>query len=145
MSKTFISIDIDAPVENVFGALANIETFPDRAEAIASVEFLSDQKRGVGTRFRETRIMNGRENVAELEVTEQIENERIRMVCDEGGTVWDTVFLTNRSGDRTRLEMTMDARPYKLMAKLTIPIVNLMIKKFIRQDMEEIKAWCEKR
>ena len=59
MSKTFISIDIDAPVETVFAALANIETFPDRAEAIASVEFLSDQKRGVGTRFRETRIMKG--------------------------------------------------------------------------------------
>jgi len=118
--------------------------FPERAEAIASVEFLTDQKSGVGTRFRETRIMKGRENVAELEVAEQVENERIRMVCDEGGTVWDTVFLFEPSGEGTRLEMTMDAWPHKLMAKLTIPIVNLMIKKFIQQDMEEIKAWCEK-
>ena len=80
MSQTFVSLDINAPVEAVFAALANIETFPDRAEAIAAVEFLSDQKHGVGTRFRETRIMNGREAVAELEVTEQVENERIRMV-----------------------------------------------------------------
>ena len=74
MSQTFVSLDINAPVEAVFAALANIETFPDRAEAIAAVEFLSDQKHGVGTRFRETRIMNGREAVAELEVTEQVEN-----------------------------------------------------------------------
>ena len=80
MSQTFVSLDINAPVEAVFAALANIETFPYRAEAIAAVEFLSDQKHGVGTRFRETRIMNGREAVAELEVTEQVENERIRMV-----------------------------------------------------------------
>ena len=144
MARTFISIDIEAPVETVFAALAEIETFPDRAEAIAAVDFLSDQKRGVGTRFRETRVMNGRENVAELEVTEQTENERIRMVCDEGGTVWDTVFKFDQSGSGTRLEMTMDARPHTLMAKLTIPIVNLMIKKFVRQDMEEIKAWCER-
>ena len=144
MSQTFVSLDINAPVEAVFAALANIETFPDRAEAIAAVEFLSDQKHGVGTRFRETRIMNGREAVAELEVTEQVENERIRMVCDQGGTVWDTVFKVTPISDGIRLEMTMDARPHKLMAKLTIPIINLMIKKFVQKDMEEVKAWCER-
>ena len=144
MPQTHVSLDIEAPVATVFGALANIETFPDRAEAIAAVEILSDQKFGVGTRFRETRIMNRREAIAELEVTEQVDNERIRMVCDQGGTVWDTVFLVSPSGEGTRLEMTMDAKPHKLMAKLTVPIINMMIKKFVRQDMEELKAWCER-
>ena len=143
MSRTFISIDIQAPVETVFAALSEIETFPNRAEGIAAVEILTEQKHGVGTRFRETRIMNGREAVAELEVTECVDNERIRIVCDQGGAVWDTVFLVSPTETGTQLEMTMDAKPYKLMAKIMTPLINGTIKKFVRRDMEELKAWCE--
>ena len=44
------------------------------------------------TRFRETRVMKGREASTVLEVTEYESPRRIRLVSDEGGTIWDTVF-----------------------------------------------------
>ena len=72
-----------------------------------------------------------------------MDNERIRIVCDQGGAVWDTVFLVSPTETGTQLEMTMDAKPYKLMAKIMTPLINGMIKKFVRRDMEELKAWCE--
>lgn len=38
------------------------------------------QQVGVGTRFRETRLMNGREQAVELEVAEYTENKCVRMI-----------------------------------------------------------------
>ena len=57
--------------------------------------FLSEVRTGVGTRFRETRLMHGKERSTELEVTEYVENERVRMVADTDGTVWDSVFVVS--------------------------------------------------
>jgi carbon monoxide dehydrogenase subunit G len=143
MTRTSISISVRAPIEKVFAAIADIDTFPYRAEAITHVELLSEQRSGVGARFRETRMMKGRESQTELEVTEYVENDRIRMVADQGGTIWDTVFVVERTDSETRLNLTMDAKPYSLAAKLTTPLIKGMIAKFIRKDMDDIKAWCE--
>jgi len=108
MSQTSVSISIYAPIEKVFAAISDIESFPNRAEAINEVEFLTEQRSGIGTRFRETRILNGRQSQTELEVTEFVVNDRIRMVSDQGGTIWDTIFVVNQTGAETQLDMTMD-------------------------------------
>ena len=143
MSQTSVSINIQAPIEKVFAAISDIESFPIRAEAITEVEFLTEQRSGIGTQFRETRMLKGRESQTELEVTEFVENDRIRMVSDQGGTIWDTIFIVQQTESDTRLDMTMDAKPYKLMAKLINPLIKGMIARFIQKDMDELKAWCE--
>ncbi len=143
MSQTSVSINIQAPIEKVFAAISDIESFPIRAEAITEVEFLTEQRSGIGTQFRETRMLKGRESQTELEVTEFVENDRIRMVSDQGGTIWDTIFIVQQTESDTRLDMTMDAKPYKLMAKLMNPLIKGMIARFIQKDMDELKAWCE--
>ena len=92
---------IDAPADVVFRAVAHIEQFSQAVPGILRVEFLSDVKSGVGARFRETRMMMGREASTELEVTEYVENERVRIVSEAGGALWDTVFtvVRRRRGD----------------------------------------------
>ena len=52
---------IRSPVDRVFQTLANIENFSQAVPGITNVQFLSEQKQGVGTRFVETRIINGRQ------------------------------------------------------------------------------------
>ncbi|QEG24042.1 SRPBCC family protein [Mariniblastus fucicola] len=146
MAQTSISIHIQASTEKVFAAVAEIDSFPQRAEAIQKVEFLTKQHSGVGTRFRETRLLNGRESKTELEVTEyepDLPERRIRMVSDQGGTIWDTVFVVTDSGSGSTLNLKMDARPYKLVARIMTPLISGMIKKFIQKDMDDLKTWCE--
>ena len=77
-------------------------------------------------------------------VTEYLENESIRMVSDQGGTVWDTVFTVTPSDDGVDLTMVMDAKAYKLMAKFFNPLIKGMIRKFIEKDMDAVKAYCER-
>ncbi len=151
MARTEVSRSIKAPVARVFDTIAHIENFSKAVPHITDVEILSEQTSGVGTRFAETRVMRGRQATTTIEVTEYVENERIRMVSDEGGTVWDTVFTLSEErtsgGDTastgTRLEMVMDARPYKLSAKLFNPLMKGIIRKAIKGDMDAIKAFCE--
>jgi len=77
----------------VFKAISDIANLPNVVPEIERIEFLSECVSGAGTRFRETRRMLGKENVTEPEVTEYVENDRVRMVAGSHGTVWDSVFV----------------------------------------------------
>ncbi len=78
------------------------------------------------------------------EVTEYVENQRVRLVSDTGGTIWDTVFTVKPADGGTELNMTMDANAHKLLPKLMNPLIMGMVKKFIEQDMDAVKEFCEK-
>ena len=143
MSQTTVIRAIDAPIDKVFDTVAHIENFSKAVPHIIDTEFLSDVKSGVGTRFRETRQMRGKEATTELEVTEYVENERVRLVADAGGTIWDTVFEVVPEADHVKLTATMDARAYKLLSKLVNPLIKGFVQKGIEADMDAVKTYCE--
>ena len=144
MTRTESRRTINAPVDRVFETVSDINNFSKAVPGIVKVEVLSDVQVGVGTRFRETRLMNGKEATTELEVTEFVENEYIRIVSDTHGTIWDSVFTVKPSGEQTELLLVMDAKPYKVAAKLTTPLIKGPLKKALEQDMDAVKAYCEK-
>jgi len=135
--------EIEAPVESVFEVIASIENYAKAVPHITKVEFLTESKSGVGTRFRETRLMNGKEMSSELEVTELTPNESLRIISDQGGTIWDTVFTVQTRGTGTELKMEMHAKPYKFFAKLLTPLIKSMVRKGIEADMASVKSYCE--
>ncbi len=126
-----------------FETVADIRNFSKAVTDIVDVEFLSDQKSGVGTRFKETREINGREASTELEVTEYEQNDHIRMVSDSHGTVWDSLFSVKRINGNTELTLVMDANAYKFLPKLLNPVMRYFIKKEIAKDMDAVKLYCE--
>lgn len=144
MSYITISKQINAPVEQVFKIVADIRNFSKVIPEIIDVEFLSDQQYGVGTKFKETRSMNGREAATELEVTELKENEFIRLISDAGGTVWDSVFKVAEKEGGTELSLEMEAKPYKFLAKIAAPFFKGFMKKAIEKDMITVKEFCER-
>lgn len=145
MGRMVVTRRIKAPTDKVFATVSEIENFQKAVPHITRVEMLSDIKAGVGTRFRETRLMKGREASTELEVTEYVKNDRIRLVTDSHGTVWDTVFQVEaESGGDTRLTMTMDARAHKMMSRILNPLIAPMVKKAVEQDMDSVKLYCER-
>ncbi|MEO0879149.1 MAG: SRPBCC family protein [Pseudomonadota bacterium] len=138
--------DIAAPVEQVFRTIADIENFAEAIPDIVNIEILSEAKTGVGARFRETRVMKGREAKSVLEVTEYRENDMVRFVSDEGGAVWDSVFETAPdAGGGAILTLRMEARPHSIMAHIMTPLIMGMVRKAVEGDMDAVKAWCERR
>jgi carbon monoxide dehydrogenase subunit G len=143
MAQYVATRSIAAPVARVFETVAHVDRFQEAVPHITDVEFLTETHSGVGTRFRETRLMRGREASTELEVTEYVPDERVRLVSDAGGTIWDTVFTVQADGAGTELSMVMDARPYKLTARVVNPMISRMLTKALEADMDAVKAYCE--
>jgi len=145
MTRTEISRTIDASIGVVFSTIADISNYSRAVPHIEHVEFVSEVRTGVGARFRETRLMGNRRATTEVEVTEYVEDERVRFVSDAGGTIWDTIFTVepDPDGRGTRLVMVMDARPYKLAAKLVTPLMRRVIAKAIEADLDAVKAYAE--
>ena len=144
MAWITVNRTIKAPICVVFGTVADIREMSKALPHVKSFEFLTDAATGVGTRFRETRLMKGREEVTEIEVTEYVENDRVRMVADSHGTVWDTVFSVSSDGTKTALTLTMDARPHTLTARMMTPLIRGMVAKAVEKDMDLVKAHCVK-
>ena len=135
---------IQAPIHLVFESVGHIENYAKVVPEIIRVEFLSEQKSGLGARFRETRQMGKREGSTELEVTEYEPSQRIRLVADQGGTIWDTIYTTRElEGGRVELKLVMEARAYKFLAKLFNPLIAGVVRKAIEKDMDRVKAHCE--
>ena len=145
MSRTSMSLTIAAAPEEVFSTVADISNYTKAVPQLVRVEFLTDRKVGMGTRFRETRLMRGREAITELEVTAYVANERVRFVSDAGGTIWDTVFTVRPADDGrgTRLDMVMDARPYRIMSRLIVPLMKGVVARAVGADMDALKAYLE--
>lgn len=97
MGSTTVTRTIAAPADKVFQTVAHIEEFSKALPHIVGVEFLTETHTGVGTRFRETRVMRGREGKTELEVTEYVANERIRLVSDVEGPFGTPSSASNRT------------------------------------------------
>lgn len=143
MREVKVQRTIRAPREEVFEVTAHIEHYAEVIPGITGVEFLSDQRTGEGTVFRETRRMGKRSATTELEVTGYDPPKMTRIVSDEGGTIWDTIYTYAPTEDGTELTMVMEIRPHTFLARLTAPIAQRMVTKAIEADMDAVKAHCE--
>jgi hypothetical protein len=143
MNQLSVSRRIDAPVERVFDTVADIGNYSKAIPDIVRAEIISEVKAGVGTRYRETRLMGGHEITTELEVTEFVENDHVRIVTDTHGTVWDSRFCVESTDGYTALTLTIEGRPHTLAAKITSTMAMAMIRTALEKDMDAVKAFCE--
>lgn len=143
MPKIVVERAIHAPVSLIFDAVANIENLPNTSPDIVSVEFLSETRSGVGTRFREVRNHKGKEMVTELEVTEHETDRRARMVTDSHGTVWDTTFTTTPTGDDAVLRIAMDARGNTVFTRVMNMVMQSVFRRGLEKHIDTVKTYCE--
>ena len=135
---------IKASIDKVFQTVSNIENFSKAIPAIVRFEYLSDKNQGVGTKFRETRLMGKKEQSTDLEVTEYAGNEYIRILSDTHGTTWDSIFSVKPVDDQVELTLTMEAKAHGLLPKLINPLIKGLVKKALENDMDLLKSYCEK-
>jgi uncharacterized membrane protein len=135
------------PVEAVFDLCADLEHAAANVTAIARVEMLTDGPVGVGTRWRETRVMLGREATEELEVTAVDPGRSYRVEAGSRGMryVSDLTFA-DAGAEGTRVRMTFDGTPTTLAARLLTPLALLMkrpTQRMLAQDVEDMRRSLE--
>ncbi|UYV13014.1 MAG: SRPBCC family protein [Phycisphaera sp.] len=146
--RMFLSTLIDASQESVFAAASDFPNAANMIGGINSVEMLSKANNGsdigVGTRFKESRTMMGKEAVEEMEVTEFDPPRAYTLSAMSCGVKFDSRVTcleeTPGSGDQTggcRLSYDIDTEPQTLFAKVVSPIMGVMMKGTMRKAMEK--------
>lgn len=153
MMEVTVEVRIAKPAPEVFAVCTNPDEFAQVVSGIDKVEVLQRPKDGplgsIGTRWRETRTLYGKQATEEMWVTEWQLNEYYVVRAKSHGTRYRSYIRTiPEVNDSTQLEMTFSGEPYTFMAKT----MNKLLGKFMRgsvekmllADLNDIKAFCEK-
>lgn len=137
---------ISAPPERVFALLIDIPRWPETIVAIIRIDLLTQGPIAVGSRFRETRIMFGREASEEMTVDEVGSPHRLVLTARSRGTAYRAEHLLEAHNGGTRLRLIFDATPRSLAARILTPLGYLMrgtIEKQLAADLADLKRAAE--
>ena len=137
---------IQAPIDRVFDVFSDITRIEERISGITKVDILSDTTGGIGTRWRETRIMFGQEATEEMEISAFRPNQSYEVVAASRGSEYHTIYTFTEQNGGTLVEMIFSGKAVSFMAKLMMPLASLMsgtARKALEADMDELKAICE--
>jgi carbon monoxide dehydrogenase subunit G len=146
MKPMTVSTVINAPPEAVFVACSDFANAAGRVRGITNVELLTPGPVGVGTKFKETRLMFKREATETMEVTAFDPPRRYEVGAHSCGMDFRSEFRFTPDGAGTRVDVTMVGTARTLFARLMSPLAGLMagtMKKCVRDDLNDIKAHVE--
>jgi len=146
MGSFTITQRVHAPPAVVFDIATDLEHAAQHIDGIEKIELLSPGPIGKGTRWRETRVMFGKESSEEMEVTEFDPPHSYSAAAESCGCRYDFTFRFHPEGEATKVELVMQWKAVSMLAKLMSPLAGLMIgpmKKCIQQDLENLKLAAE--
>ena len=144
--KVSVCQEIKGSPEQVFAAASDFERASEWVAAITQIEMLSEGPVGVGTRFRETRVMFKREASEEMTVSEFIPGRAYTLTSVSCGAEYKSRFTFRSQGDKTMVNVLFKTQPHSLFAKLTAPLSLLMrgtMRGCLQDDLEALRARME--
>lgn len=144
--KLDITQDIAAPPDQVFARIADIPNWADHISGIDRVEMLTEGPVQVGTRFRETRTLMGKQATEEMTVAEFDPPNSITFTAESHGSRYCSGHVCERTPAGTRVRMHFEGTPVTLGAKLCAPLTFLfapVMRKCVAQDLEDLRANIE--
>lgn len=137
---------IQAPQRIVWQLITDLEGAPSRIRGIKALEVLTTGVIGKGTRFRETRVMFGKEAVEELEITRFEAPKTYTVEADSCGAHFASTYTLSESAGVTQLRFELATHPTTFFAKLMAPLGALMMgpmKKALKADHADIRRAAE--
>lgn len=147
MGNITLTRRVNAPIDRVFAVLTELERAPERISSIKRLEIITPGPVGRGTKFRETRMMFGKEATETMEITDVQPGKSMTISAGSCGAVFTTTFQLSREGSGTLIEQVTSCTPVSLFAKLMTPISMLMMKpmkKMMQRDLDDIAASIER-
>jgi len=130
------------PPKEVFDFITNSDNASKIVSSVKSMAKLTEGSVGIGTRYRETRLMGGKEQHAELEIVEFAPHQRYAMqnVTEGIEVVYRYNFQPERGGTRIDLVCELKASGIK---KLMLPVVASILKKEDGDHLQRVKKVME--
>jgi uncharacterized membrane protein len=147
MAAVKFNVRIGAPREDVFAVFADLPRAPERVKGIVRLEMLTDGPVQKGTRFKETRVMFGKEATETMEVTEFDPPRSYTVGAHSCGMHYVARNDFRTDGDATVVELTFGATPTTFVAKIMAAVMSKMMagacRKAVEQDFADLKRYIE--
>jgi carbon monoxide dehydrogenase subunit G len=138
--------DVAAPADTVWAIITDIARAPQTISGITSVEVLDGPTAfGVGTRWRETRTMFGRDATEEMTVTAVEPGRSYTTEAHHGKVHYVSTLTVEPTGpDSSRLSMHFDAVSSGFLNKTLGSVIGVIMvrstRKLMQQDLADIAA-----
>ncbi len=139
---------IDAPVETVWAVATDLAAMPETMSAITDVEVLAGGDAfGVGTRWRETRLMMRWEDTEEMTVTQADPPRGYTVEADNQGVHYVTAFAFRMlPSGRTEATLTFSGQPtgpQNVLARLKSRLGIRVVRKSLEKDLHDLATAAE--
>jgi len=138
------STHIARPPREVFEVLSNPAEASKFLDNIKESKKLSEGPIGVGTIFRETRVVSGKEATADLLVTAYEPNSRVSISTEAEGIKVDYHYRLSLQDEGTRLLWLCELKAAGLR-RMMLPMVAAIMKKEDGDHLRRLKAYIETR
>lgn len=148
MPTITVSEQFNCSPEIAFAVLKDFENTPEFIDGIINSTMLTEGPIDVGSRFRETRIMMGREADEEMEITELQAPSIIKLYAFSRGTEYHTTYEITPNENGAKVTMTFQPKPKTLMAKVMSALFSRMVGQvadLLQKDLRDAKLEAEKR
>jgi hypothetical protein len=137
-----LSEHIGRSPKDVFEVLSNPTRATEFIENITESRQLTDGPIAVGTKFRETRVVNGKEASADLLVSVYEPTTRIGISTEAEGITVEYLYRLSAEEDGTRLTWSCELGASRLR-KMMLPMVAAIMKKEDGNHLKELKSYLE--
>lgn len=137
---------IKASKREVFETFSDLENLANNVTAITNIELLTNGPTGVGTKFKETRLMFGKESTETMEITQFNPFESFREEAHSNGIDYISDWTFSEQNGTTTVSICFTSKANTLMGKLIGLLFSLMaggMKKAFMTDMEELRNVLE--
>jgi len=128
--------------EDVFEVLSNPTRATEFLDNITESRQFTDGPIGVGTVFRETRVMNGKEASADLLLSAYQPYSHVGITTGAEGITVAYRYHLSPDGDGTRLTWTCELEASGLR-KAMLPVVAAILRKEDGDHLRKMKAYLE--
>lgn len=146
--KVSVDVAIKGSKDAIWRAITDIENSADRISGIQQIEVLENPDKGfVGFKWRETRIMFGKEATEVMWVTDAQDYKGYKTRAESHGAIYISTFLISEREDHCVLTMGFESQAVGIVGKLMDRIFGNVMKKAtekdLLQDLKDIKTYVE--
>ncbi len=128
--------------QDVFEVLSNPARATEFLDSITESRKITDGPIAVGTRFFETRVLNGKEASAELVVSAYEPPTHVGISAEAEGIKVEYHYRLSPEGGGTRVNWTCELEASGLR-KMMLPMVAAIMKKEDGDHLQKLKAYLE--
>ena len=138
---------IPAPKAKCFEAFSDLLHLADKVNSIVEIDVLTSGEIGLGTKFKETRVMFGSKSSEVMEITIFEPDSHIREEARSGGVHYISDWMFTESNGDTSVTISFNIQAETFKGKLTSSIFFFLksaLKNAFLTDMNDMKkAICE--